>query len=91
MNAATHRFAAPTLSLALSLLASCTPPMDRTARFDVVEATIPEMQAAMADGRVTSRELVEAHGGWIKLGERGLGDLGGAVFNVWIPIRIGGK
>ncbi len=29
--------------------------------FDVVEATIPEMQAAMAEGRVTSRELVEAH------------------------------
>lgn len=29
--------------------------------FDVVEATIPEMQQAMAEGRVTSRELVEAH------------------------------
>ena len=26
--------------------------------FDVVEATIPQMQAALADGRVTSRELV---------------------------------
>jgi len=30
-------------------------------RFDVVEATIPEMQRAMEEGRVTSRELVEAH------------------------------
>ncbi|MDX2223687.1 MAG: amidase family protein [Rhodospirillaceae bacterium] len=30
----------------------------RTAEFSVVEATIPEMQAEMAAGRVTSRELV---------------------------------
>jgi amidase len=29
--------------------------------FSVVEATIPEMQRAMADGRITSRELVEQH------------------------------
>ncbi len=29
--------------------------------FDVVEATIPEMQAAMKEGRVTSRELVLLH------------------------------
>jgi amidase len=29
--------------------------------FSVVEATIPEMQAAMKDGRVTSRELVLSH------------------------------
>lgn len=29
--------------------------------FDVVEATIPEMQQAMEEGRLTSRELVEAH------------------------------
>ena len=29
--------------------------------FDIVEATIPEMQQAMEEGRVTSRELVEAH------------------------------
>lgn len=29
--------------------------------FDVVEATIPQMQAALADGRVTSRELVLLH------------------------------
>jgi amidase len=30
-------------------------------RFDVVEATIPEMQSAMEEGRITSRQLVEAH------------------------------
>ena len=43
------------------LLAACTvtPPQDRD--FDVVEATIPEMQRAMEEGRITSRELVEAH------------------------------
>lgn len=29
--------------------------------FDVMEATIPELQAAMATGRVTSRELVEIY------------------------------
>ena len=42
------------------LLASCAVE-DREERFDVVEATIPEMQRAMEEGRVTSRELVEAH------------------------------
>ena len=61
MNAATRPFAATTTALFLSVLASCAPPVDRTARFDVVEATIPEMQAAMAEGIVTSRELVEAY------------------------------
>ena len=30
-------------------------------RFDVVEATIPQMQAAMAAGQVTSRQLVEQY------------------------------
>ncbi len=39
---------------------SCTSP-DSGERYDVVEATIPEMQAAMEQGRVTSRALVEAH------------------------------
>jgi amidase len=43
------------------VLASCAAPADRTARYDVVEATIPEMQQALQEGRVTSRELVEAH------------------------------
>lgn len=43
------------------LLASCGAPVDRAARYDVVEATIPQMQQALQDGSVTSRELVEAH------------------------------
>ena len=30
----------------------------KTKPFSVVEATIPEMQAAMKEGRVTSREIV---------------------------------
>jgi signal transduction histidine kinase len=42
-------------------------------------------------GLAIARELVEAHGGWIKLGESNQGDLGGAVFLVWIPTRGGGK
>jgi amidase len=42
-------------------LGSCTSPETGEERFDVVEATIPEMQSAMESGRVTSRELVEAH------------------------------
>jgi len=32
---------------------------ERVAPFSVVEATIPEMRAALAEGRVTARELVE--------------------------------
>ncbi len=44
-----------------SLFASCTTAEDPGEGFDVVEATIPEMQRAMEEGRVTSRELVEAH------------------------------
>jgi len=43
------------------LLASCGAPVDRAARYDVVEVTIPQMQQALQDGSVTSRELVEAH------------------------------
>lgn len=42
-------------------------------------------------GLAIARELVEAHGGWIELGEKAPGDLGGAVFNVWIPTRASGK
>lgn len=60
MNARTRRTVG-FFALALPLLASCAEPVDRTARFDVVEATIPAMQQALAEGRVTSRELVEAH------------------------------
>ena len=42
-------------------LVSCTSPDAGEEPFDVVEATIPEMQRAMEEWRVTSRELVEAH------------------------------
>lgn len=47
--------------LVVPLLASCESPEAVVERFDVVEATIPEMQSAMEEGRLTSRELVEAH------------------------------
>ncbi len=42
-------------------LSSCTSVDAGEERFDVVEATIPEMQRAMEEGRLTSRALVEAH------------------------------
>ena len=51
-------------TLLAALVASCTPvaePVPDVDPFDIVEATIPEMQRAMEEGRVTSRELVEAH------------------------------
>ena len=54
----------PGLAFALSagsLLASCTANSAPQGAFDVVEATIPQMQAAMAEGRVTARQLVESH------------------------------
>ncbi len=72
MDTALRRVAALPLALVLLLPASCTPPVDRTARFEVVEATIPEMQAALEEGRVTSRELVEAHLVRIALFEEGV-------------------
>jgi amidase len=43
----------------LVVLASVTPAMAQP--FAVVEATIPDMRAAMKEGRVTSRELVLSH------------------------------
>ena len=45
-----------TLLLAL-LFSSCTP----VTHFDVVEATISDMQQAMEEGRLSSRDLVTAH------------------------------
>jgi amidase len=62
MYALRHR-AIPMLCVALlaPLLGSCGGSTQRSARFDVVEATIPEMQQALASGQVTSRELVEAY------------------------------
>ena len=49
-------------ALLSSLFVSCaTPEEPEQQGFDVVEATIDEMQHAMEEGLVTSRELVEAH------------------------------
>jgi len=46
------------VALLLALLfSSCTP----VTHFDVVEATISDMQQAMEEGRLTSRDLVTAH------------------------------
>ena len=54
----THR-SVVAATLCLPMLASCTP--SGSEPFDIVEATIPEMHQAMEEGRVTSRELVDAH------------------------------
>ena len=43
------------------LFASCATTENSSEAFDVVEATIPSMQRAMEEGRITSRDLVEAH------------------------------
>jgi amidase len=51
-------FAAAT---ALSLQLACTASEAGEGGFTVVEATIPDMQRAMEDGRITSRQLVEAY------------------------------
>ena len=48
-------------SVALLATIACTPTPVERETFDVVEATITEMQDAMTDGRITSRDLVEAH------------------------------
>ncbi len=48
--------------LALLVAAACAPDdAERPEPFDVVEATIPEMRAAMESGDLTARDLVEAH------------------------------
>jgi amidase len=48
---------------AMGLAAGLMAPASRAQRinFNVVEATIPDMQAALSSGRVTSRELVQAY------------------------------
>jgi len=47
------------LGLVVVALSACSLARPRpAAQFSVVEATIPEMQAAMSDGRTTSRDLV---------------------------------
>ena len=62
------RTARPRLLAAAVVAASaaCGVPADRSPRaagppFDVFEQTIPQQQAAMAEGRVTSRQIVEQH------------------------------
>jgi signal transduction histidine kinase len=42
-------------------------------------------------GLAIARELVQAHGGWIKLADAYQTELGGAVFHVWVPTRAPGK
>ena len=42
----------------LAVLAGCAHPPGEPSRFSVVEAGIPELQQALAEGRVTSRQLV---------------------------------
>ncbi|MCA9737641.1 MAG: amidase family protein [Gemmatimonadota bacterium] len=57
----TFRTARPLPLLLLAVVTACTASPEPREPFDVVEATIPEMQQAMEEGRVTSRELVEAY------------------------------
>ena len=56
------RLAPPVLLIAVSL-AACAPaaPPPSAEPFSVVEASFAEMQAAMGEGRVTSRELVQQY------------------------------
>ena len=60
-----NRLCATTLLTAVALtLSACektAPPKEAMAPFNVVEATIPEMQKALQDGRVTSEELVKQY------------------------------
>ena len=49
------------VGILVPLLVSCAGSSAPNEPFDVVEATIPEMRRAMEEGRVTSRQLVEAH------------------------------
>src|SRR5687768_9044057 len=52
---------AATLALAIAAGASISSQSKPAAAFSVVEKTIPEMQRAMREGRVTSRQLVEQY------------------------------
>jgi amidase len=49
------------LTLALATVSLGAQGTQSRGSFNVVEATIPEMQAAMAKGQVTSRQLVEQY------------------------------
>lgn len=52
---------APALCLTIVVLGACAPAPARPVPFSVVEATIPDMQRAMQDGRITSRQIVEQY------------------------------
>src|SRR5260221_2034640 len=50
------------LTLAVAVAAEAAPPAkEKVAPFTVVEASIPEMQAALKSGRITSHELVQQY------------------------------
>ncbi len=52
----------PGLALAvLGLLAGCAQPPQKPEPFSVIEASFQDMQMAMAEGRVTSREIVQQY------------------------------
>jgi amidase len=55
-----RRALVPAAALLSASFAACSPSAPAEP-FDIVEATIPEMQQAMEEGRLTARELVEAH------------------------------
>ena len=62
-----------TIACAMALSScSASPPAAPAAPFDVVEASIPEMQDAMRDGRTTSRQIVTQYLTRIGLYEDGL-------------------
>ncbi len=54
---------APLLVPAVLIMAACqpAPPAPPAAPFSVVEASVADMQQAMTDGRITSRQLVEQY------------------------------
>jgi amidase len=60
------------LLVGLAALAGCAHRADEAPRLDVVEAGIPQLQQALAEGRVTSRELVLAYLARIGLQQRRL-------------------
>ena len=55
------RFCWPVLSVIALAACSSTPSAPPAVRFSVVEASFEDMQRAMAEGRVTSRQLVEQY------------------------------
>jgi len=71
VRASIRTLAASAVALA-SFSLSCSAPPVQPGDFPLQEATIPEMQRAMEEGRVTSRQLVEGYLQRIALYEEGL-------------------